>query len=137
MSYGSFGLRVTEQPRTTIPPGQAVERLALGMAAANGIVWMKADEATVGMYRRSAHAALILLADIGPTEGQSLGSAHWARTMSEATSCLRHACRRLEDLPGSRAEDEVWLQRLYRAATALEGGSEALSAADPGPEEMV
>lgn len=136
MTFGAYGFRETKPVQVSIPSGHAVERLAVGMAAANGVVWMQADEAAVGTYRRSAHAALILLADIGPTEGQSAGAAHWSATMLEATLCLRHACRMFEELPLT-VEDDAWLKRLYRSATALDSGSQALSAVEPSPEEFV
>lgn len=94
------------------PDGIAVERLALTMAAAVGVVWAKADADTARMLRVAANAALLHLG----AEGRATGAQALTDTLQEGAETARVAARLLDHHKLS----EDLIQRLHRSATGAE-----------------
>lgn len=106
-----------------LPSGIVVERLALAMSAAAGILWAQAEPETRQFYRVLASAAL---AHLG-LEGGELGLAHLTGELEAGARTLRAVGVFLEPVDGAEAS----IQAVIRLGAFLE----ILGAAVSPPEE--
>jgi hypothetical protein len=88
-----------------------VERLAIAMAAANGLLWARLDPVTTASYRRAANGALIHL-----DASKGAGSGRLVVSINEMAATMRDAAQHME---GEDHADAL-IKRLCRSATHAE-----------------
>lgn len=108
---------------TAPPTGQAVERLALVMAASVGQIWAKLDAETALQFRVMANAVLTRLG----VDALEEGAVHLRATIAQGAESLRRAA----SLADFNKEREDLIHRLHRDATNMETMAMILNGTGP------
>lgn len=104
-----------------LPDGFAVERLAISMAAACGLVWTNLDMDEATRFRICANAALL------HPLAEGVATLVLADGLNEAAEAAWAAGRALDHLKG----DERLIQRLHRAAAGVQHAGRVLGVLAP------
>lgn len=115
-------------PLDTSPPdGLEVERVAIAMAAANGLSWVVMEAEARQAYRRSANGALVLLAIKPPSPR------HLPTILTDISAALRRAAIALDYAEAS----EATVKDLHRQAARADLISRILGLSLEPEEEAV
>lgn len=124
MTYVADQMRPTVgRELTELPDGQAVERLALIMAASVGVTWAKLDHDAAFQLRVQANAALLQFG-VEALDGAAI---HFRERIRQAAESLRQAA----NLASHNKERESLIQRLHRDATSMESLVMILDGSEP------